>query len=220
MRYAIGEVVPVVSFTVRFKQSNARADVVFFIPWMDELVETSLVFLEIQEHHKVYHSYEARKGKPACDGFKARDGEGRIWLNQLPVARYGQLDDSSDRIFYLEGGPYRAHTDLFSYLENVLRGVVQVEKEELTASDIQMADTDPHWAAQVDELHALKAKQVSLLQAHYTFLKEKYEAETGRSLLVTNTVMKFTDGRPPVVLEDFFTITSEAGVAKPVGCVP
>lgn len=55
--------------------------------------------LKVVSHHKVPYLYDDDQ-IPNCDGYLLVDEDGKQWHNQYPYANYGQLDTSSDSLFF------------------------------------------------------------------------------------------------------------------------
>jgi hypothetical protein len=99
MRFEVGQIVPVVnvSFHARYNVDQFQAAWMrHYHPAYHLLDGIEVKLLEVTEHHKVASEFD---DTPDCDGFVLRETvTGDIWHNQYPVAVYGQLDDSRDRM--------------------------------------------------------------------------------------------------------------------------
>lgn len=79
--------------------------------------------LTITEHRKV--AWQWRPDEAKYDGFVATDKYGGIWCNQMPFAEYGQVDDSADHLWRLQGTPdtetFNEGYDVLRYVPKILR---------------------------------------------------------------------------------------------------
>lgn len=55
--------------------------------------------LTVTEHHKVNWEHDEASTPPQCDGYILTDANGVEYVNQYPMATYGQVDTSADHHF-------------------------------------------------------------------------------------------------------------------------
>lgn len=131
MRFELCQKIPVVSFRVHYHdQIGELFNTTFFFPWEVTVLSSEIVLLEVVEHHKVPYRYDPKMEK-TCDGYVLKDESGGVWHNQYPMAYYGQLDDSYDRLFTRspENPRQPRFTSLTDYMAGLLRGVYQLSKD-------------------------------------------------------------------------------------------
>lgn len=99
MRYSVGQKVWTIGLSLIEKDTgNPVYPIGFLAPHPGQLGISKLYFnaLTVSEHHKVSGEWS---DELEYDGFILKDEKDRVWHNQYPVARYGQISDSGDGLF-------------------------------------------------------------------------------------------------------------------------
>jgi hypothetical protein len=124
MRYNIGQKVPFVAFYFTY-QNGGKSDIghAFYHPLFDRDLTIEMKYLECIEHHKVPEAWDETK-KLECDGFIFVDEDGNRYLNQYPIASYGQINDEEDGIVQLSSETeLKLYKDAKRVLSNIYRGI-------------------------------------------------------------------------------------------------
>ena len=208
MRYEIGQIVPVINFKAKYDNGNIFDDCVRPMPWTDEVLEINIRQIVCISHHKV-HDCNDDKERKDCDGFLfAADGVTEVH-NQYPCARYGQLNDSQDRMFDFvmksDDGTIidvSQFTDLSYYLADVLCGIHQ-----LKSMQTKMGVHKEHPAKSFGVRNVLSAaklaERITSLTTLYDKVVQKFEELTEKKVVVSPVVLN------EEVLEEFFDVSFE-----------
>lgn len=132
-RYRVGQTIPVAVFRAKNKNTGRDRYATQVFPNLENIIEWDVVNLVVTEQHAVpSHFYP--DGEKSHTGYVLTDPDGDVWYNQYPAASYGQLDDSSDRLFYRKdwGTKNRAlcYTALIPFMENLLRSAHFTRQED------------------------------------------------------------------------------------------
>jgi hypothetical protein len=164
-RFNVGQIVVGYRFKVTDSNNNIHYTFTQHNQKDDEKFELELINLECKEHHKVPIDYSESLG----DGYLFVDEEDNEFRNQYPIAYYGQVDDSLDRIFINYASKdsklvMRSYKLINSYAQSILSHIYHIKCEEnksYTSSEY------------------LKARQ------HFETLRKAYQSFTGNNIRFT-----------------------------------
>jgi len=213
-RYVVGQIVPVVSFSVKYPNGNINNSCLHPLPWEDTNLSINIRQFECTEHHKVSWNYDP-DDKKDYDGFIFKDEKGSTVHNQYPSAHYGQLDDSQDWVFDLimkddqdKIADILSFVDLFHFLSNLLHDLNQLEKNTKKSENIVTVN---NFRDLKTAYHKKKEKHhVDTLRKLYDDVVAKYEEQFHKKICTKPSVMEFIDPeKSPVVVEGFWDVYSE-----------
>lgn len=177
-RYELGQVVPVVSFTIKLKYLNDKIIKSRCVRGPDEeIIAFDIKLPKCIEHVQVPVEYSDSK----TDGYRfaLENDEPNEFHNQFPTASYGQLSTETDYYFhYVEYKPDGSisnltdYIDLFSYISDLLRSkwkLAKMKRDRLKGAHIAISDT------QLDT-------HINRLKGIIRQLVDAYESMTGNKL--------------------------------------
>lgn len=100
MRFEIGQQVPFINVKYHKKPNSNNGFSFLFDPRIHDLDSVEVKLLEVIEHHNVPWDQDPT-GEKKHHGFVFKElnsTEEQIWHNQYPMASYGQMNDSADRV--------------------------------------------------------------------------------------------------------------------------
>jgi len=207
LRYTPGHSYAFTRILYRNKGDEVVSKSGLFDPKQHDFVAIDLVLLNCERWERVHWEYDPASEKK-YDGFIFREvggqNDGRIFHNQYPAAHFGQIDDSAN---------YRARP-------------VQTEERIANLDALQQEDKDAYLqelispyedafivlgrligATSNDSKQQLKgywtAEEKSVIEGVTETLKTSIETLIGKKLGYRDTLIKFTNGKPPETLEGF-----------------
>lgn len=190
MRYNVGDTLFFVKIDFTPSESNALGSSLY-MPWKgDKLNEIKIIKLKVTEHHKVAWEHDPND-KLEHDGYVLREIVkindqsaiyGDTYHNQYPVASYGQMDNSFDRIVFRKDcsndefwGPR------FVLLTHALKHLRQAE------------------TPKADDPHALPETHRKMLEAHRMEIEEVFRSQFAMTVTYRPLVVRHADGHRKAV---------------------
>ena len=180
-QYDIRQVVPIVSFKVRYSDGNIDDNTIVFLPWRSEVLEIDMRIVTCLNNN-IFSDINPQHKDPKISVFQDSTN-GDLIFNPYPLKRkHNSYISSGDRFGLIVRDMYtqeiisvNSHIDLFDYLSDILSSRKKIE-DELINNDKNIAD----------DLGAISA-----LGNLYADLVSKYEKMTGKKVIYSKDGLGF-----------------------------
>lgn len=185
MRYNIGEIIPVIAIV--YANVPPARNLMFhpYRPWLSTVIDhIEFDHLKVIEHHKVRCEWDGLDAEKTHDGFLLVSSKGHEMANQYPVASYGQIDDSANRLFkrhFVDGDQFKHWFEtnpnvpsqyrlLNAYIDDLKQGIDEREQETgLTEEDKRVTEAlKEHLDAVIAQYEQEFDKKITFSQCELT----------------------------------------------------
>jgi hypothetical protein len=207
MRYTLGKTYAFARILYRLKGDDVIRKSGLFDPKQHDFVGIDLALLKCDRQERVHWEFDDKEEKK-YDGFIFRqvggENNGRIFHNQYPVAHFGQLDVSADYLARPARTDERV-TELDKLKQEdeqaYIQELVSPYEDAFTALGRLIGATSDNSERQLKGYWSPKEK--AIIDDVTELFKTRIETLIGKKLGYRDTLITFTNGKPPETLPGY-----------------